>query len=94
MEEINQLMDIANQMGLVDGLFKQTVPNSTECTTWHDIEASHMSKESKKVLKLDDIFGIMILLFIGTSSALLVLIAEKIFPCLRPSLIQIIDQRK
>ena len=78
MEEVNQLLDIANQMGLVDGLFKQTVPNSTKCATWHDIEASHMSKDSKKVLSFDDIFGMMILLFIGISSALLVSMAEKI----------------
>ena len=63
-------------MGLIDGLFKQAVPNSTKCATWQDIKASHMIKNPKIVLQLEDVFGMMILLFIGINSAVLAFIAE------------------
>lgn len=65
-------------MGLIDGLFKQAVPNSTMCATWQDIKASHTSKDPKIVLQLEDLFGMMILLFFGTSSAVLAFVAENV----------------
>ena len=59
-----------------DGLFYQAVPNSTKCATWQDIKASHMIKNPKIVLQLEDVFGMMIRLFIGINSAVLAFIAE------------------
>ena len=78
MDDVNHLLGIASQMGLIDGLFKQAVPNSTKCATWQDIKASHMIKDPKIVLQLEDLFGMMTLLFIGVSSAVLAFIAERV----------------
>ena len=79
---MNHILGIANQMGLIDGLFKQTVPNSTKCATWQDIKASHMIKDPKIILQIEDLFGMMILLFIGLSSSILAFIAENIITLL------------
>ena len=78
MEEVNQLIDLANQMGLIKGLFEQTVSNRTKCSTWNDIYNSHLEKRKNVVLGFDAIRGMTSLLFIGLSAALLVFIFEHI----------------
>ena len=76
MEEVNQLLDLANQMGLIKGLFEQTVHNKTKCSTWNYIYESHMEKRENVVLGFDAIRGMTILLLIGLSGALLVFVIE------------------
>ena len=77
MEEVNQLIHLANQMGLLEGLIEQTLENRTKCSTWRDIYESHMEKGYNIVLQLDDICGLMILLSIGLSIAFVAFMAEQ-----------------
>ena len=71
-------------MGLIDGLFKQAVPNSTKCATWQDIKTSHLTKDPKTVLQLEDIFGMVVLLMIGINLAILTFFAERAMIRKRP----------
>ena len=78
MDEVNDLLYLANQMGLITGLFEQTLHNRTKCSTWNAIQESHMQRENENVIELHDIRGMMILLSIGLSAALLTFIIELI----------------
>ena len=78
MEEVNQLLDLANQMGLIKGLFEQSLHNRTKCSSWSDIYDSHLEKRKNAVLGFDAIRGMTILLSIGLSAALLVFMLEHI----------------
>ena len=77
MEEVNQLIHLANQMGLIGGLIEQTLENRTKCSTWSDIYESHMEKRDHVVLHFDDICGLMILLSIGLSLAFTSFLGEQ-----------------
>ena len=77
LEEVNQLIHLANQMGLIEGLIEQTLENRTKCSTWSDIYESHMQKGDNVVLQLDDICGLIILLSIGLSLALTSFLGEQ-----------------
>ena len=77
MEEVNQLIHLANQMGLIEGLIEQTLENRTKCSSWSDIYESHMQKGDNVVLQLDDICGLIILLSIGLSFALVAFLGEQ-----------------
>ena len=77
LEEVNQLIHLANQMGLIEGLIEQTLDNRTKCSTWSDIYESHMEKGENVVLDIDDICGLMILLSIGLSIALTAFMGEQ-----------------
>ena len=76
LEEVNQLIDLANQMGLIEGLFAQTVHNRTKCDTWNEIHDSHMEGREKVVIGFNAIHGLMILLVVGLSVALLIFMME------------------
>ena len=79
MDDVNQLLGLASQLGLLrefDNFFQTSLPNVTKCSTWQDIQASHMALVEKAVIKLEDIFGIMSLLVIGISGGLLIFLAE------------------
>ena len=77
LDEVNQLLHLANQMGLIEGLIEQTLENRTKCSTWSDIYEAHMDKRDHVVLHFDDIYGLMILLSIGLSLAFTSFLGEK-----------------
>ena len=79
---MNQLIGLAHQLGLLrefDNFFETSLPNVTKCSTWQDIQASHMTAE-KTILKLEDVYGIISFLIIGTSVGLLIFLAEIFAP--------------
>ena len=78
MDEVNDLLTLANQMGLITGLFEQTEPNRTKCSTWNAIQESHMERGAENVIEFDDIRGMLILLSIGLGAAILTFIIELI----------------
>ena len=89
MEEVSDLLYLANQMGLITVLFgraldmeqKRGVPFSmtqNNCKTWRDIQESQMEKENEKPMKLRDIRGMLILLTIGLCASLITFFAELI----------------
>ena len=65
MEDVNYLIDLAAQMGLIDASISNALPNGTKCNTWHDVQASHMADDHKIVLMFKDVYGMMCLLGLG-----------------------------
>ena len=79
LDDVNELLGLAKQIGLLrelDDFFRTSLPNVTKCSTWQDIQASHIASVEKAVIKLEDTYGIMSLLLIGTSGGLLIFFAE------------------
>ena len=52
------------------------IPNSTKCLTWQDVKASHETDSPEIVIRIDDIYGMVILLAMGLGGSLVVLILE------------------
>ena len=77
LEEVNQLIHLANQMGLLEGLIEQTLENRTKCSTWSDIYESHMEKGENVVIGFKAIRGLMVLLSIGMCLALAAFMGEQ-----------------
>lgn len=76
LEDANTLIDLANQMGLIANEIQKKVPNATHCLTWSAVQASHTRKGQDVIFKLQDIYGLMILLAMGLGGATIILIAE------------------
>ena len=77
MEDFNNLGGIRKQMGSsFQNEMKRKLPNSTKCSTWNDVEQSHTMEDPRVVVQLEDIYGMMILLAVGLSGALVVLTME------------------
>ena len=76
MEEANELIDLANQMGLIKGLYEQGLQNRTKCNKWQDIQETHIDKGGEQVLKLNDFPGLFLLLSVGLSAASLTFFTE------------------
>lgn len=76
MKDVNRLIDMANQMGLIEELLNRETQNASRCKTWSDVKASHYSENKNVVFYAEDVGGIMILLVIGLAGALLTFIVE------------------
>ena len=74
--DVNKLLDLATQMGLVEGLFKATLKNGSKCDTWNKIRASHRGSEENVILKTDDLRGMLIFLVIGLSNSFMIFFCE------------------
>ena len=71
------MIGISDQMG--DSVGKrvyQTVPNITKCLSWNAVEKSHMTQDNKVVVKLDDIYGLLLILAFGLFGAMILVSAE------------------
>ena len=66
-------------MGLGEKDLLKYLPNATQCDNWHAIRESHNTKGQNVVFKIEDIYGIVLLLAIGLSGAFLVATVEYIF---------------
>ena len=76
MEEANELLDLANQMGLIEGLYQQGLQNRTKCNKWYDIQKSHIDKGGEQVLEFPDFHGLFLLLSVGLGLASLTFFTE------------------
>ena len=76
LEDANRLIDLANQIGLIENVIQRFTPNATQCLTWSAVQASHTKKGQDVVFKLEDIYGMLILLALGLCGAILTLISE------------------
>ena len=75
LEDVNKLIVIAKESGLIDKELKKYAPNATECLTRSDVQQSHFGKE-KKIFKLQNIIGMVTILAVGIGVGLLTLISE------------------
>lgn len=70
-------MEQGFQMGFSwEEMEERYIPNGTECSTWSDIEQSHMIEEHEAVIKLDNIYVTMGLLGLGLFGAVLTMMME------------------
>ena len=76
LEDVNKLIGLASQMGLVHGIFSKYVTNATKCSTWEDIKASHRASDHTVVVELGNIYGMLSLLAIGLTMAMSTFFAE------------------
>ena len=76
LEEMNNFIDLAKQMGLILKSFFSYLPNGTKCNTVNDIYESHMENNHTVTVKLNDIYGMLVLLGLGVGLALITLTAE------------------
>ena len=53
-----------NQMDLEFSInrIKDFLPNSTKCMTWQDVKASHETDNPEVVVRIEDVYGMLILL--------------------------------
>ena len=54
------------------------MPNATECATNADVQRSHMAEDVRVVLKLDNIYGMTVLLGLGLVGGAITFMAELI----------------
>ena len=91
MDDFNYLVGIRKQMGFsFQNELHRKLPNATKCLTWSDVNRSHMIKDQKRVVQLEDIYGMMLLLAVGLSGAAVVLMLE----LLSKTLIRMHNQNK
>ena len=76
LEDANELIQLARESGFIDAEFKKHILHAKECLTHADVEKSHFGKETKVVFKLENIYGMIILLAVGLSGAIITLIGE------------------
>ena len=77
MEDFNYLGGIRKQMGSSFQIeLNRKLPNATKCSTWNDVEQSHTMEDPRVVVQLEDIYGMMILLAVGLSGAVMVITME------------------
>ena len=67
-----------NQMDLEFSInrIKDFLPNSTKCMTWQDVKASHETDNPEVVVRIEDVYGMLILLAAGLCGAFIVLTLE------------------
>ena len=77
LEDFNYLIGMRYQMGFsLESELDNQLPNATKCLTWHDVKQSHMTKDQNVVVKLDDIYGMIILLTVGLGGSVMIMIVE------------------
>ena len=77
LEDFNYLIGMRYQMGFsLESELDNHLPNATKCLTWHDVKQSHMTKDQNVVVKLDDIYGMIILLTVGLGLGVMIMIME------------------
>ena len=78
LEDVNELIHLANQMGIIDAKLQTYYPNAFNCLTRTAVEETNIKQsKSRRVLKIEHISGILlIILSIGLGGALVVFLGE------------------
>ena len=75
---MNNLINLAKQMGLIEMGYYNHLPNATKCKTVNDVYESHREENHVVTMEVNDIYGMLVLLGLGVGGALLTFIAERI----------------
>ena len=81
MDDVNELIEIARQSGMIDVQFKRYLPFASKCLTNADRQEHNIEKDRTVAFKLENIYGIIILWAIGLGGCVITMIAEKITHC-------------
>ena len=79
MDDANELIGLANQMGFFDDKVQKYTPNASRCLTKSAIMETNREKHGqKRVLRLTDIYGMLLILSVGLAGGLMGFAAEHI----------------
>ena len=78
MDDANELINLANQMGFFDDKIQKYTPNASRCLTKSAIKETNKEKHQRRVLRLNDIYGMLFILTVGLVGALLAFATEHI----------------
>ena len=76
LDDANDLIHLATQIGFIDTSFYSHMPNSTSCNTIKQIDESH--SDGLVILEMDAIYGMLILLGVGWLASIAVFAAEQV----------------
>ena len=77
LNEVNDLINMAKQMGLIGAQINAALPNANKCSSWQNIQASHISTEHAP-LTMNAFFGSLSLMAFGVGASLIGFCAEKL----------------
>ena len=78
LDDANEIIDHAIESGWFNAEFSKYLPNATKCLRHDDVQWSHFETDQRVVFKMENIYGMIILLAIGLGLATLTAIAEPI----------------
>ena len=78
MDDANSLIHLANQMGFINKQIQNSVPNASNCLTSSAVQESHIKRDKNVVYTMEDVYGMIIPLGIGTVGGIIILIIESI----------------
>ena len=78
MDDTNELINLANQMGFFDDKIQKYTPHASRCLTKSAIRETNREKHERRVLTLTDIYGMLFILTVGLAGALLAFAAEHV----------------
>ena len=73
---MNNLINLAKQMGLIEMGYYNHLPNATKCKTIHDVYECHSTRNRSVKFQVYDIYGMLVLLGLGLIVALTTWIVE------------------
>ena len=76
MDDVNELIEQAKQIGLIDTKIRSALPNATKCSTLQDIQASYQDEGRKVSLKFEDIDGMIYLYLMCICVTLVAMMVE------------------
>ena len=76
LDDANELIDLANQMGLIERQIHKSVPNASNCLTPRAVQESHIKRGERVTYQIEDICGMVIALGLGLVVGLTILISE------------------
>ena len=69
MEDLNNIIDMSHGTGFSKLTNDDFLPYGKSCLTWQDVKASHDAEDGQVVIRLEEVFGMLIILFVGLSGA-------------------------
>ena len=77
LDDVNELIEIARQSGMIDMQFKRYLPFASKCLTYADRQEHNIEKDRTVAFKLENIYGILILFAVGLGGCVITMLAEK-----------------
>ena len=81
LDDVNELIEIARQSGMIDVQFKRYLPFASKCLTNADRQEHNIEKDRTVAFKLENIYGILILFAVGLGGCVITMLAEKFVYC-------------
>ena len=76
LDDMNELIQLAKQIGLIHMSYYNHLPNATKCKTIGDVYVSHAEQNHTVIVDVNDIYGMLVLIGIGVCMALIAFVTE------------------